>query len=251
MDYNNEIFQNEDYLAACNAYLNLANNDEERNDLINILKGYYEDGLSDRIQIRFNPDTEISRRIGLASLYLYNKEVFDYVVEHKINMFHGTTSKALEGIINEGLISSTESEKMGREVTTGEAGDLKINKSFISFTNDLLQAEGYASHAYRDGQIPVIVGTSYDKACSLGKVYTIHSDYTEIGVDNSLPLEGIEFIGVPSEYVDEVRAKSNGSVEILPYDNIGMGFCQYYEGQVGIKMDKYEELKNSRKNKQI
>lgn len=246
--YNDRILDNSEYQDLFERYMELASNEGEKNDLADILEGRYQDGLMDKIQIRSNPDIEISRRMGLANLYVYNKDIFDYVVEKNLNMFHGTTSGALEGILRDGLRTSTD---LGDEVKTGEAAGIHVNKPFISFTNDLLLAEGYASFGYKNGEFPIVIGTSYDKTREYSRISNIHSDFPEVGVREGLPLEAISFVGVPSEYVEELRVMSNGSINILPYDNIGRGFSSCYEGQIGIYEDRYQEIKEAKTNKQI
>lgn len=63
---------------------------------------------------------KLSRRIGLSRLYLVSPETADYLIQSQTIGLHGTRSGALTSILDDGLLSTAELRKKGKEPVSGE-----------------------------------------------------------------------------------------------------------------------------------
>ena len=140
-----------------------------------------------------------------------NPETFDILLQNNINLFHGTNIEALPNILKYGMNSFDELSKMGIDVLTGEEYSReRKGRSFISFTDDLDTAIGYAgvSPIYKDQKedksFGILIGISSDDLRKLGTCRVL-SDIPEIGITSNIALENIKFIGVPESKVQFVR----------------------------------------------
>lgn len=218
----NIIEKNPDYPILCNMYFELASDLKTQEKLKSILYlgGYGDFSVSTEITTNNNPVVESKKRVAMAELLLKNPETFDYLVENNINLFHGTTSDALPGILNYGVHSLQSAMDNDIEITTGEVWSRYGRvRDFVSFTDDLSQADQYAS-ILEDEAFPVIVCTTEEDVNNIGTV-KVGTDKTEVGVENNLPVENISAILVPSDKVEYVKSLTNSSnIEILSIDTV-------------------------------
>jgi len=192
--------------------------------------------LSSSITNRDNPLLEGKRRFAAAYLAIRNPETFKHFCENQVKLFHGTNGNALESILNNGLQSQKTSEEKGTKVTTGEKWSRFTNhRDFVSFTDVLPLAEAYSSVDADEGeknkQFEVIIGTNANEILRSKKV-RVKSDYSEVGVLDTFPVESIKIIGVPSEKIEMVK-KMVGIKNIIvsPIDDIENKF--YYVDDMG------------------
>lgn len=154
---------------------------------------------------------EMRRRASIAYMIATTPETFGILSQNNINLFHGTNINALPNILNYGMNSFDELSKRGIDVLTGEDSTRKYNgRSFISFTDDLETAIGYAGimpsfeESQKDNSFGILIGISSNDIKKL-KTCRVHSDTPEIGIMNNVPLEYIKVIAVPESKVQFVR----------------------------------------------
>lgn len=239
------------YQEICDLFINLTNNNNIKNIMSEILYngGYNGFSISSKLSNRDNPLIEGQRRLAIAYLLLTNPDTFVNLMENKINLFHGTNANALPSILKYGLNSAEASEKLGIKVTTGEGGKVR---NFVSLTDCLNIAADYSSFEAQNPNeelsFKVIVGTTSDDALSAG-IKRVSSDIPEVGIRNSLPLENIKVLCVPSSKVSFVEKLTNGTdIKVLPMDETDKRF--YYIDEVGyVSID--EELLEKFRNKEM
>lgn len=254
-----QIRETGNYQKLCDMFLSLAKNDEIKTKLESILyKGYFNNYyISSSIGSKDNPRIEANRRIGMAYLLLRNPETFEMLMQNNVNLFHGTNANVLPSILKYGVNSVDESVKMGIEVTTGEKWSRFGGKrSFVSFTDVLDIAQGYASSNAKIDKdqlsFEVIIGTSVEDAIQVG-TDRIGSDIPEVGIRNKLPKENIKVICVPTEKVEFVKKiVDNLEIKVLPMDDMDSKFyyCDTdFNYHFSINEQKFEEFKKSLTNK--
>ena len=238
------------YNKLCNIFLSLAKDNETKTILENVL---YEGRVNDfyfgsNISNKDNPIIEGQRRLAMAYLAVRNPETFNYFVNNKINLFHGTNANALPSILKYGLNSAEESHRLGIEVTTGEGGK---RRNFVSLTDSLNIAVDYTSFGAQNPKeelsFGIILGTTVPDALEARRI-TVHSDIPEVGIKNGLPLDNIKVLCVPSDKMDFVSKLTAGSgIKLLPMDDkINERFYFIDEaGDVFIDEEKLEEFKNN------
>lgn len=245
-----QLMDNKYYSEICNRFLSLATDEETQKKLESILYkgGYGEYSFSTDLSNKDNPSIELRRRISMAYLLVNNPATFDYLVDNKINVFHGTNANALPGIIKYGVRSAKDSLKNGVEVVTGEKSTMFHTRSFISFTDVLDIAEDYSTlPATTDNELysfEVVVGITKSTVEKLGHK-TIFSDVSEIGIPTTVVPEDISVLLVPSDKVDFVRKMTNGKIKVLAVDNINEKFYfvdDFY--RIYFNEEKYQSLKN-------
>ncbi|MBQ8659444.1 MAG: hypothetical protein IJ475_01210 [Bacilli bacterium] len=184
-----------------------------------------------------SPLIEGQRRFAMAYLLLRNPNTFEEIIQNRINVFHGTNANALPSIIKYGVNSIDESKKNGVDVVTGEQWS-RINggRNFVSFTDILDIAEGYATLKPVDGSellsFEVVIGTTIADVKAAGTC-VVSSDVPEIGVRSCLPNDSIKSICVPTDKVDFVKKMIDDlNIKVLPVDDYDQKF--YYIDEFGI-----------------
>lgn len=154
---------------------------------------------------------DMRRRASIAYVLATNPETFEIFCQNNINLFHGTNINALPNILNYGMNSFDELSKKGIEVSTGEECTRRYNgRSFISFTDDLDTAIGYAGikpsleDSQKDKSFGMLIGISSDDVKQMKK-FRVDSDVTEVGIRENVPLEKIKVILVPETKAQFVR----------------------------------------------
>ncbi len=121
---------------ACNTLLTLADNEELKDNLMEILyRGSYRGfNFCSNLCSHNSPYNDVRRRLSMACMLLYNPDTFEYLVNNGINVFHGVNGNALPSIFTKGLRSYDNLVKDGIDVSTGETWSRKAKgRDFISF----------------------------------------------------------------------------------------------------------------------
>ena len=201
-----------EYEDIYNRLLALLTDERRKEQLRQIMfdGGIGEFSVSTSLCKKDNPAIDARRRIELAYMLVRNPELFDRLLEQKINVFHGTNINALPSILEFGMHSLQDSERLGIYVSTGEEWSRNESKkrSFISFTDDLYTAEKYAAidstEKKKKESFGIILGTTTEDINS-ERVCSVSSDVPEIGVMNHFPIEKIRFIIAPPSKVEIIR----------------------------------------------
>ena len=155
-------------------FFELAINDSQKEKLQSILYegGYKDYSLNSGVCSIDNPYLEMQRRVSMAYLIIKNEDTFDEIVFNHINLFHGTNSKALLGIVEKGLVSTRNMENEGIPVLTGERynrTEYSRNLDFISLTDVYDVAEDYSETEEKD-VFNVIIGTNVESISNLKRL---------------------------------------------------------------------------------
>lgn len=238
-------------IAIIKKYLGLARTIEEQHVLAEILlNGGYE-GLcfNSCLCSNTNTQTELARRVSMATLYLTNPETFLTLAKRGVNMFHGTRSSALASILNNGLGSVETIKKNGQEVLTGEYAVISKanetttrNTKYISFTDvfDIAYQYGNSKDSNNFG---IIIGTKSEDIKATDPV-AILSTITETGVPNHYPVDKISVLLVPKDKVEYVKELvGDRDIAVLSIDGYDKKAFEYSESLM-TSTEKYEELKH-------
>lgn len=209
--------------------------------------GYDNYAVSSDVTSHSNQFTEQSKRAGIAYAIATAPETFDEYKKNNIKFFHGTNSNALPGILKYGMRSGARLTKEGVEVITGEQSTRsRGQRNFISFTDDLDTAIGYAGIApskQQDGleSFGVVIGISEDDIKNLRTRSVSSDDLVEIGIQDSIPLEYIKSISVPADKVEFVKKMSgNSSIPITSLD-FDAKFYSFYGYQIETYDQRFQE----------
>ncbi len=238
------------YEMLCDAFLNLARDKDTLEKLKGILyqggwEGY---GVSSHLDRKDNPHIEIQRRLGIARLLVSEPETFQFFVDHKVNLFHGTNANALPGIFQYGLNSVNALKELGLAVETGESWSrIRGERAFISLSDVYDTSEGYSMMTPQEKKgflsFEVMVCTSEEEVRK-HRIVRVSSDLSEVGVYGTLPVESICCICVPRRYLRFVRKLAGDSnIPILPMPNPKEKF--YMIGEI-FSEKKYEEFAHQR-----
>lgn len=225
-DYSSEQVMNDSYKQIAELIQKLATTEEVKEKINSILyEGGFE-GFSVNLDSREyipghkdSPSHEAERRLQYAYFLAKNPEAFDAMIKNNTNLFHGTKIDALPSILKYGMNSLAESANRGIDVTTGEEWS-RIpgkNRKFISFTDSIKVALGYASLSSknkenRDSSFGVMIGIAPEALEELDAI-AVDSDVVEIGIMDHIPLNNIKVLTVPKEKVDFV-SKLVGELDI-------------------------------------
>lgn len=199
-----------------------------------------------------NPDLESNKRLRYAYFLANHPDTFEAIEKGNIILFHGTRSSALPSILKYGVNSVDEAVKNNISLTTGEEWSrIGGKRSFVSFTDDLETATGYASISSSKKQNPssefgVMIGISTEALKSL-KTCRISSDTPEVGIRDCVPAEYIRMLAVPSNKVRFVKKLvGNMPIEVMPM-NIEAPF--YYMDRQHMKAEL--EAHKSKKEQEV
>ena len=203
-----------------NKILELSPNDETTFVLKEILyKGKYKSlKLDTGLANRGNSMIDEARRYSMAKLLLKNPDVFYYIAENGIDLYHGTNSNALPSILKYGLYSEAESLKNGIYVETGEEWSRIADnpRAFVSFSDIFNVAEDYSRIRPKNQNgmsFPIIIGIKSD---SSKKYLKTHSAVVEVGIWDKISLENISTLIVPKDKVLIVKSMcDNKDIQVL------------------------------------
>ena len=171
------------------------------------------------------------------------------MAENNINLFHGTNVNALPNILKYGMKSVDEQSSDGIVTATGEEWS-RINgkRDFISFTEDVDTALDYASFTPKEENstlesFGVIIGISSSSLKQL-KTCRVHSNLSELGIADNIPLEHIKSIFVPEDKVEFVqKLVGTNNIIVTP---IGIDERFYYVdhefGEIYFDAEKSKQL---------
>lgn len=255
--YKEELLENESYLELVDAFLEINVDEETKNALKSILEeGKIDDYNPDSELCKNNSIIETQRRLGLACLLLNNPDTFEYIRNHNILFYHGTTSKALNSILSSGKIKSIKSLLDANiSIETGETWSRKEYdpRDFISFTDVLEIAEDYSTYGIEEGFFPIVFGIN--KETAINSAYrSIKSDVPEIGITKDISLEDIGLIIVPSDKVSYVSQLVQGKVKVLGLsvdDIVNRFYYIDYGSPIEISWDRFNEIKEKTENARL
>lgn len=230
-----------------------------------------------------NENIEINRRIVFADMVLHDENLFLYLANNSLNVFHGTRIDALETILSKGLISSSELTENGIQLKTGEeyrkSNILGINddkRGFVSLTDEFdIAATTYAGFPYEEqsefakqqfgkdlsnDDIPIIIcfnGNDIKQKYN-DSLITVKSDVTEIGLSSSINPSDIKCIITSYDKMEYVKSiASKYGIDVLGYDNnnryekrfINDKEGKFYSSNMEVDEKKFEKLKEKLKAK--
>ena len=230
-----------------------------------------------------NENIEINRRIVFADMVLHDENLFLYLANNSLNVFHGTWIDALETILSKGLISSSELTENGIQLKTGEeykkSNILGINddkRGFVSLTDEFdIAATTYAGFPYEEqsefakqqfgkdlsnDDIPIIIcfnGNDIKQKYN-DSLITVKSDVTEIGLSSSINPSDIKCIITSYDKMEYVKSiASKYGIDVLGYDNnnryekrlINDKEGKFYSSNMEVDEKEFEKLKEKLKAK--
>lgn len=230
-----------------------------------------------------NENIEINRRIVFADMVLHDENLFLYLANNSLNVFHGTRIDALETILSKGLISSSELTENGIQLKTGEeyrkSNILGINdgkRGFVSLTDEFdIAATTYAGFPYEEqsefakqqfgkdlsnDDIPIIIcfnGNDIKQKYN-NSLITVKSDVTEIGLSSSINPSDIKCIITSYDKMEYVKSiASKYGIDVLGYDNnnryekrlINDKEGKFYSSNMEVDEKEFEKLKEKLKAK--
>lgn len=230
-----------------------------------------------------NENIEIDRRIVFADMVLHDENLFLYLANNSLNVFHGTGIDALETILSKGLISSSELTENGIQLKTGEeykkSNILGINddkRGFVSLTDEFdIAATTYAGFPYEEqsefakqqfgkdlsnDDIPIIIcfnGNDIKQKYN-NSLITVKSDVTEIGLSSSINPSDIKCIITSYDKMEYVKSiASKYGIDVLGYDNnnryekrlINDKEGKFYSSNMEVDEKEFEKLKEKLKAK--
>lgn len=230
-----------------------------------------------------NENIEINRRIVFADMVLHDENLFLYLANNSLNVFHGTRIDALETILSKGLISSSELTENGIQLKTGEeykkSNILGINddkREFVSLTDEFdIAATTYAGFPYEEqsefakqqfgkdlsnDDIPIIIcfnGNDIKQKYN-DSLITVKSDVTEIGLSSSINPSDIKCIITSYDKMEYVKSiASKYGIDVLGYDNnnryekrfINDKEGKFYSSNMEVDEKEFEKLKEKLKAK--
>ena len=214
------------YTATCEHLLSLIEDENVRRKAEQLLnEGGFEDFSVnvDDIQMKNNPNIDRKKRLGMAYLLGSNPQTFEKMVQENVNMFHGTNASILPSILKYGINSVDKQTQQGIENTTGEEWSrFQGKRDFISFTDDLDLALGYASvQPNKDvesiNNFGMLIGLSSKDIVEKLRYSPVKSDMPEIGITETISTELIKMICVPASKVAYVEKMVNGTgITVMP-----------------------------------
>lgn len=258
MQYSNyefeQVSRSKIFLELRDCFFELVQSDAMKEKLESILYegGYKDYGLCSNICSKDDPDIELKRRVSMAYLLVRNEDTFDELVSKKVNLFHGTTSRGLESILEYGMNSVDELERQGIPIMSGEKWSMIGGKrDFISFTDVLDIADDYSTTTEEEKEnsvFNVIIGTTVEEISKKQRCI-ISSSTPEVGVLSNFPVDSIKVIGVPSDKVDYVKGLVGDSeIDVLAMDGIEERFYLLDDMEMNVYYDEFNKLKDSIKN---
>ncbi len=185
---------------------------------------------------------EFKRRVGLIEVAGSNINAFEQIINNNINLYHGTNSNALPGIIkNGGLLSENESYKNNNPVLTGEEWSRMEGKrrAFISFTDQVDKALNYSlippSTKSNVDSFGIIIGLSSDNIKDL-ETFKVDSDLPELGVMGKVPISKIQTIFAPSDKTDFVsKLLGDTQIQVVSLDLLSSSIDKVKYGENNFK----------------
>lgn len=236
------------YKRLYECFIELAETDIQKDAIEQIMKNGEYNGFKLNSMLsneKYSKNAEIERRIAFAEMILHDENLFFYLVNNGLNVFHGTKIDALQTILSEGLFSSSELSKREIQLRTGEeqamntifGGNIE-KRNFISLTDDFDTAVSYAGFPYEeqteyakkyygkeltsDGDIPIIIclnGNDIEQQHGESLV-TVKSTCNEIGVNSSINPSDIKCIITSYDKIEYVKSLvSKYGIDVLGYNH--------------------------------
>lgn len=237
------------YKRLTECFIKLAKTDIQKDAIKQIMENGEYNGLKLNSMLSIKADDEKierERRISFAEMLLHDENLFFYLVNNGINVFHGTEVSALQSILNNGLMSSNKLNENGIQLNTGEEkmqteyfGYEYNKRNFVSLTDHFdTAATKYAGFPYEEqsefakqksgkdlsnDDIPIIIcfnGNDIKQKYSGSIVSGISGDLVEIPITSSISPTDIKCVITSYDKIDYVKSiASQYGIEVLGYDN--------------------------------
>lgn len=270
-DYVDDLFiKYPGYKRLYECFIELAETDIQKDVIEKIMKfGKYNNFKLNSMlsNEKYSKKAEMKRRITFSEMVLYDENLFFYLANNGLNVFHGTKIDALQTILSKGIFSSLELSKKGIQLATGEEHTMNMSfnnntekRTFISLTDNFDNSALYAGFPYEeqteyvkkyygkdlksDEDIPIIIcfnGNDIEQKYS-ESLTTIKSTCNEIGVNSSIDSSDIRCIITSydkMEYVKSLVAK-NG-IDVLGYNHNN----KFQKRLINDKKGKFYSILNS------
>ncbi len=270
-DYVDDLFiKYPGYKRLYECFIELAETDIQKDVIEKIMKfGKYNNFKLNSMlsNEKYSKKAEMERRITFSEMVLYDENLFFYLANNGLNVFHGTKIDALQTILSKGIFSSLELSKKGIQLATGEEHTMNMSfnnntekRTFISLTDNFDNSALYAGFPYEeqteyvkkyygkdlksDEDIPIIIcfnGNDIEQKYS-ESLTTIKSTCNEIGVNSSIDSSDIRCIITSydkMEYVKSLVAK-NG-IDVLGYNHNN----KFQKRLINDKKGKFYSILNS------
>lgn len=241
--------KNKKYKRLTECFIELAETDVQKDAIKQIMETGEYNGfkLNSMLSIKnYDEKVERERRISFVEMLLHDENLFFYLVNNGINVFHGTEVSALQTILNNGLMSSKELNDNEIQLNTGEEKlqtdifGYKYNKrNFVSLTDHFdTAATIYAQFPFeesdkkfkeisdkdrRNDRIPIIIcfnGNDIKQKYSESIVSGISGDLVEIPITSSISSRDIKCVITSYDKIDYVKSiASQYGIDVLGYDN--------------------------------
>ena len=225
------------YKRLTECFIELAKTDVQKDAIKQIMETGEYNGLKLNSMLSNKKDdekVERRKRIDCAEMILHDENLFFYLVNNGINVFHGTKIGALQTILNKGLMSSTQLNENGIQLNSGEE-NMKKNifglqdekRTFVSLTDDLSVANHYSNMGGNPNQIsnrniPIIIcfnGNEIKQKYFNSSVY-VSSDFAEIPITSSINPSDIKCVITSYDKIEYVKSMvSQYGVDVLGYDS--------------------------------
>lgn len=225
------------YKRLTECFIELAETDVQKDAIKQIMETGEYNGLKLNSMLSNKKDdekVERRKRIDCAEMILHDENLFFYLVNNGINVFHGTKIGALQTILNKGLMSSTQLNENGIQLNSGEE-NMKKNifglqdekRTFVSLTDDLSVANHYSNMGGNPNQIsnqniPIIIcfnGNEIKQKYFNSSVY-VSSDFAEIPITSSINPSDIKCVITSYDKIEYVKSMvSQYGVDVLGYDS--------------------------------
>ncbi len=229
--------KNKKYKRLTECFIELAETDVQKDAIKQIMETGEYNGLKLNSMLSTKKDdekVERRKRIECAEMILHDENLFHYLVNNGINVFHGTKIGALETILNKGLMSSTQLNENGIQLNSGEE-NMKKNifglqdekRTFVSLTDDLSVATRYSNiggnpNQISDKNIPIIIcfnGNEIKEKYFKPFVY-VSSDFAEIPITSSINPSDIKCVITSYDKIEYVKSVvSQYGVDVLGFDS--------------------------------
>lgn len=225
------------YKRLTECFIELAENEIQKDAIKQIMETGEYNGFKLNSMLSTKKDdekVERRKRIDCAEMILHYENLFFYLVNNGINVFHGTKIGALETILNKGLMSSTQLNENEIQLNSGEE-NMKKNifglqdekRTFVSLTDDLSVATQYSNMGGNQNQIseqniPIIIcfnGNEIKEKYFKSFVY-VSSDFAEIPITSSINPSDIKCVITSYDKIEYVKSVvSQYGVDVLGFDS--------------------------------
>ncbi len=245
---NNLFIKYPGYKRLYECFMELAKTDTQKYVIEQIMEfGKYNDFKvnSTLSNENYSQKAEMERRITFSEMILYDENLFFYLANHGLNVFHGTKIDALPTILSNGLFSSAKINENGIKLATGEEYTmnkfLNVNtekRNFVSLTDSFNTSASYAGFPYEEQteyakkyygedlesheDIPIIIcfsGTDIEQKYK-ESLTMVDSTCNEIAINSTIDPADIKCIITTYDKIEYVKSLvAKYKIDVLGYNH--------------------------------